>query len=106
VQGALVANLLHQHFPKIAITESHPKALLYLLEIADRQHNPKLVSLAELSDYIVYNKECTSEHEDERDAILGAITAFAQRRKRQGWRNLMEEEKSRLYPDLGEYSQL
>ena len=67
VQGVLVAYLLRNNFPEIAITESHPKALLYLLE-------------ADLSKYVDcgHYKEYIDNHEDERDAILGAITAFAQ----------------------------
>ena len=90
VQGVLVAYLLRNNFPEIAITESHPKALLYLLG-------------ADLSKYVDcgHYKEYISNHEDERDAILGAITAFAREKKRQGWENLMEkkeEEEKPIFP--------
>lgn len=95
VQGVLVMYLLHRRFPEITITESHPKALLYLLGIASRQISHSNVSLGDLSEYVESDKSC-SEHE--RDAILGAFTAFAQREKRQGWRNLFEEEKQPVTP--------
>ena len=96
VQGPLIANILLRFFPKIAITESHPKALLYLLGIANKQKKPSMVSLADLSEYIDCDKRMTSEHE--RDALLGTVTAFAQREKRQGWRNLFEEERKPITP--------
>jgi hypothetical protein len=96
VQGVLVANLLHQQFPNITITESHPKALLYLLGIANKQKDAASVSLADLSEYIVCDTGYISQHE--RDAILGTVAALAQREKRQGWKNLFEQEKKPITP--------
>lgn len=96
VQGVMVANLLHSRFPNITITESHPKALLYLLGIADKQKAPKSVSMADLADYVSCDKEQISEHQ--RDAVLGAFTAFAQKEKLPGWRNLFKEEKKPVTP--------
>jgi hypothetical protein len=96
VQGVLAANLLHKQFPEITITESHPKALLYLLGIANKQKDAASVSLVDLSEYIVCDTSNITQHE--RDAILGAVTAFAQREKRQGWKNLFEQEKNPITP--------
>ena len=62
VQGALVAYLLHKRFPYITITESHPKALLYLMGIASKKMNPLNVSLEDLSEYIDCDQSC-DEHE-------------------------------------------
>ena len=95
IQGILVTHLLHRRFPEISITESHPKALLYLLGIANRQISHSVVSLSDLSEYVESDESC-SEHE--RDAILGALTSFAQREKRQGWRNIYDEEKQPVTP--------
>jgi hypothetical protein len=96
VQGTLVANLLHKHFPGITATESHPKALLYLLGIANRQRLAASVTLGDLSEHVSCDMKCVSEHE--RDAVLGAVTAFAQRENRKGWRNLFKEEKKPVVP--------
>jgi len=96
VQGVLMANLLHGLYPKIAITETHPKALLYLLGIASKEKPPKSVSLADLAEYVSFDKGRVSEHE--RDAILGAVAAFAQTEKRQGWKDLFKKEKSPVTP--------
>jgi len=96
VQGPLIANFLLRCFPNIAITESHPKALLYLLGVANKQKKPSMVSLGDLLEYVDCDKRMTSEHE--RDAILGTITAFAQREKRRGWRNLFKEERKPITP--------
>jgi hypothetical protein len=96
VQGALVANLLHKRFPRITATETHPKAMLYLLGIANKQKKPASITLADLSEYASCDKEYVSEHE--RDAILGAISAFAQRENRKGWRNIFLEEERPVTP--------
>jgi len=96
VQGTLIANRLHKRFPRITATETHPKALLYLLGIANKQKKPASITLADLSEYVNCAKECVSEHE--RDAILGAVTAFAQRENRKGWRNLFLEEEKPVTP--------
>jgi hypothetical protein len=96
VQGVMLANLLHRRFPEITITESHPKALLYLLGIANKSIHPNKVSLVDLSEYV----DCNDVNiiDNKRDAILGSITAFAQRQKRQGWRDLFEEERKPITP--------
>ena len=96
VQGVLAANLLHEKLPEISITESHPKALLYLLGIANREKPVAAVSLADLSRYVVCDTGHVSQHM--RDAVLGAVTALAQREKRQGWKNLFEEEIKPIRP--------
>ncbi len=96
VQGVLTADLLHKQLPEINITESHPKALLYLLGVANRKKSAASVSLADLSGYVVCDIGHVSQHQ--RDAILGAFTALAQREKRQGWKNLFEQERKPVTP--------
>lgn len=96
VQGVMVGYLLHHYYPKMIITESHPKALLYLLGIANRHKSPSAVLVRDLSEYVKCDDG--SECDDERDAILGAVTAFAQRERRQGWRDLFREERRPVVP--------
>ena len=97
VQGVLAANILHKKLPEISITESHPKALLYLLGVANKEKPVASVSLTDLSSYVVSD---TDRHfsQHKRDAVLGAVTALAQREKRQGWKNLFEEEIKPITP--------
>jgi hypothetical protein len=95
VQGVLTAKLLHEQLPRVAITESHPKALLYLLGIANAERNPTSITLTDLSNYVACDA-CVGEHE--RDAVLAAITAFAQNGRPQGWMNLFERETRPVIP--------
>ena len=94
VQGVLLAHFLYEHFPKASITESHPKALLCLLGIANK--GKQSVKVVDLSKYVEFNKKDPQEHE--RDAVLGAFTAFAQRQKLKGWVNLFERETEPVIP--------
>jgi Protein of unknown function (DUF429) len=96
VQGVIIAKLLQKHYPAITITESHPKALLYLLGIANKKVHPSKISVAELSEWVDYVNY--SINYNERDAILGSITAFAQKLKVKGWINLFEKEKNPITP--------
>lgn len=96
VQGVLTAKLLHDQLPQIAITESHPKALLYLLGIASAKTSPASVTVNDLSRYVVCDSGQLEEHE--RDAVLAAITAFAQKERPQGWINLFERERYPVIP--------
>jgi hypothetical protein len=70
--------------------------LLYLLGIANREKPVAAVSLADLSRYVLCDTGHVSQHM--RDAVLGAVTALAQREKRQGWKNLFEEEIKPIRP--------
>jgi len=67
VQGMLAGLKLRELYPKLPITEAHPKALRWLLpEVAD----------------------ITASSEHERDALLSAIAAWATARKPSGWLDL------------------
>ena len=89
VQGVLTAKLLRDQLPHAAITESHPKALLYLLGIANAQRDPASITMPDLSNYVISD---IGVGEHERDALLAAITASAQKVRPQGWINLFERE--------------
>jgi hypothetical protein len=96
VQGVLTAKFLHDQLPQIAITESHPKALLFLLGVACEKKQPASVTVGDLPNYIVCNSNQVGEHE--RDAVLTAITALAQEKRPQSWINLFELEEKPVIP--------
>jgi hypothetical protein len=92
-QGIMAAHLLRRVLPDIRITESHPKALLWLLNIATKGHPEGDVGVSGLSDLIESNAMDLSDHE--RDAVLGAVAAFAMIENRSGWRNLYRDEEAK-----------
>lgn len=83
VQGPTIALLLRRALPQLAITEAHPKAMLFALSgdqgVADL--------LTELSPY--------SEHE--RDAALGAFAAWALAAEPTTWEDLIAYESDPLH---------
>jgi hypothetical protein len=60
--------------PDIRITESHPKALLWLLHVAKVERPIAKVSIGHLSDLIESESPRLSDHE--RDAALAALAAL------------------------------
>jgi hypothetical protein len=76
VQGVLAALELRDRFPALQITESHPKALRWLLPDA---------------------RDISAGSEHERDAVLGALAAWAMWSKRPGWCDLFAEESAPLW---------
>ena len=80
-------------FPSIRITETHPKALLWLIKIASQDLRAVDVKMSHLVRYISGGTDSVSEHE--RDAALeGAIAAWSMVTHSQGWRYfyLIEEQ--------------
>jgi hypothetical protein len=96
IQGILAARLLRSRFPDIRITESHPKALLWIMGVANKQRPVRDVQMADLSKLIDCDLQGLSEHE--RDAALGAVAALAMLRKLDGWRNLALNESNPFVP--------
>lgn len=84
VQGVLAAVALVEIWPQIAITESHPKALLAVW--------PDAKSFVQRFDF---------NNDHERDAALGAYAAFAFNSKWDGWINLAELEENKFVPSGG-----
>ena len=91
IQGLLVLKLLRQIYPNLPVTEAHPKALLWLMGIARKGYEPKMVKPGDIEEIIIKGAEFGSE--DERDAILGAFTAQASLRKTSGWEDLLKFER-------------
>lgn len=95
-QGILVAHLLRRELPEIRITESHPKALLWLLHVASNELPVANVGINHLVNLIQSESLHMSEHE--RDAALGAVAAWAMMSKRSGWRDLYQDEQNAFAP--------
>lgn len=95
-QGILTAHLLRREAPQIRITESHPKALLWLMEAATASRPPVSVAMNNLSAFLQCETEGLSEHE--RDAALGALGAWAMITRPRGWRDLLLDEDAPFVP--------
>jgi predicted nuclease with RNAse H fold len=98
IQGMLVAMLCRKRIAKgIPLTETHPKALLWLIRIANRERPPARVATADLNDYVQLSRaEQASEHE--RDAVLSAVAAFAMDSQHNGWHDLYAHEPNAITP--------
>jgi hypothetical protein len=105
VQGILTGILLRDPFRSLPITESHPKALLWLLRLANRKKHPSGISLSSLSSQFRALKNSSADATDhERDAALATLSAWAMLSRPAGWRNLFEKEQnsySPIEPPLG-----
>jgi predicted nuclease with RNAse H fold len=69
VQGIMTAQLLRSRLPSIRITETHPKALLWLIGVARQNLRGADVRMSHLGSFISGGLDSISEHE--RDAALG-----------------------------------
>ncbi|HEY5074465.1 MAG TPA: DUF429 domain-containing protein [Pyrinomonadaceae bacterium] len=95
-QGIMTADLMRRHKPNVRITESHPKALLWLLGYASPARKVIDISIADLGDRVIGMSREPSDHE--RDAVLGAITAHAMVTGQKDWRNLRIDERDAYEP--------
>jgi hypothetical protein len=95
-QGIMAAHLLRRDLSNVRLTESHPKALLWLLKVASQHHRVLDVTLEHLVDFIEEGSRSLSEHE--RDAAVGAVGAFAMLRSASGWRDLAPDEEEPFVP--------
>lgn len=94
-QGILLGSFLHRTFPDAAVTEAHPKALLWLLGVATRVHPASDVTLDELPHLSVTRPD-VCEHE--RDAVLAAFAAWSMCKREPGWRDLFGDEPNPVLP--------
>jgi len=98
IQGMMAALICREKLGKEAsLTEAHPKALLWLMRLATRERRPADIRLDELGRFV--KAEGVFEATDhERDAVLGAITAFAMGSKLDGWQDLYALEPNPMTP--------
>jgi len=95
-QGMIAAHLLRRRIPSIRITETHPKALLWLIEVARRDLPVSEIQISHLTELIAAHGKSNCEHE--RDAVLGSIAAWAMVVARPGWQDLFLEEHETFVP--------
>jgi hypothetical protein len=95
VQGMLTGILLREKFPALPITESHPKATLWLLRLADQKRNPASI-LHALSRLVVSASVGKTDHE--RDAAVAVLSAWAMTNQAHGWKDLYLEEQKEQKP--------
>lgn len=93
-QGVMAAHLIRQRGPNIPVTETHPKALLWLLGVYASFQPP--VRIKDLSRFAVAGFDVLSEHE--RDAALGALGAWAMVTGATDWIDLFPLEASPFAP--------
>ena len=98
VQGPIAAALVRRRFPDVALTESHPKALLWALRIASKDLKPAGISPKHLGGLVTGS---IGESEDERDAVLGAFAAWGMVTQQRGWSNLVEMEDDPIFLSCG-----
>jgi predicted nuclease with RNAse H fold len=79
VQGVLLAMRLQEHFRGIRVTESHPKALLWIMVANGTGEH-------ELKRYI-FGADQPSEHR--RDSAIASLSAWAAVVEPEGWQNLV-----------------
>ncbi|HED39686.1 MAG TPA: DUF429 domain-containing protein [Chromatiales bacterium] len=96
IQGPIIAKLLTDQFPSIKITETHPKALLYLLGYVDALCHHGSININDLNQYVNVVTGNYSEHE--RDSVLGAIASMASVNGYSSWVDLVKKEKDILIP--------
>ena len=96
VQGMMAAILLRVGHENVMITESHPKALLWLLGHAIPGNPPLQIPLCNLKDLVMGDTDGATDHE--RDAALGAYSAFAMTMRFAGWENLYSHECNPITP--------
>ena len=94
VQGPIAALLLRREFPNLPLTESHPKALLWALEIASVRLKPKAITTSHLGRFV---HGSIGSSEDERDAVLGALAAWHMVKRSPGWSDLVALENDPLF---------
>lgn len=96
VQGIMAARGLRNFAPHIRLTESHPKALLWLIRVASSRRRVVDVGMRDLTEHIECDIQTFSEHE--RDAAVGAVAALAMLDGTAGWRDLAAEEPEKFAP--------
>ena len=90
-QGILAAHLMREAFPEVQITESHPKALLWLLGLATPDVPVDSIKAKDLHAFVTFpSNGDVSEHQ--RDAALGAYAAWAMASPCDRWTNLFTRE--------------
>lgn len=95
-QGVVAAHLLRRAVPGVRITEAHPKALLWLINVASADRRVMGVTMEHLAEFISCELAALCEHE--RDAALGALGAWAMASVAAGWRDIAVQDPDAVVP--------
>lgn len=87
VQGMIAAMLLRQRYASVRLTEAHPKAVLWMLGEATRRRRVRRIAARSLGKYFDLGTR-TMKTDHERDAALGALSAWAMCHAASGWENI------------------
>jgi len=97
VQGMVAAMLLRQKNPKLLVTEAHPKAALWMLGDARKTRKVSGITAKALTKYFdVGTHEVATDHE--RDAAVGALTAWAMLHRAPGWEDIRGRDPDAVSP--------
>ena len=83
----VAAMLLRQRSPTLALTEAHPKALLWMLGEATLTRQQDAVTMQTLARYFDIGA-LTMPTDHERDAAFGALTAWAMGHRADSWEDI------------------
>lgn len=97
VQGVLLGQLLRDLWPGLPISESHPKAYLWLAGFADRSRHPRSIELATLTSLFSLGPG-TGSGDHVRDSAIAALSAWAMIHKPPEWRDLFLQEEKPYMP--------
>ena len=96
VQGVLLGQLLRDLWPGLPISESHPKAYLWLKRIASDSRHPR--SINHVPDLSRLPPMDTPSGDHVRDSAIAALSAWAIIHKPPEWRDLFLQEEKPYMP--------
>lgn len=99
-QGMMLGVLLRNQWRELSITESHPKAYLWLAGSANENRQPRDIDLASLPLFRCENSDECDEHV--RDAAITTLSAWAMVHHEPGWRDLLLGEQEAPFSPVGE----
>jgi hypothetical protein len=100
VQGVVAAMMLRQKNPSLPVTEAHPKAALWMLREATKTRRVSDITMSALARYFDVGSYATaSDHE--RDAAVGALTAWAMIHRAPGWNDIRSRDPGAVSPFAG-----
>lgn len=95
VQGIMAATELRQASPSILISESHPKAALWLMRLASIERPIRVIVAGDIPSLQAGDLLAT---EHERDAAVGALSGWAAATQPPGWVDLLTVEPESFFP--------
>ena len=89
-QGMMTAVLLRERFKGIPLSEAHPKAWLWIAEVASQLSPVAEIAVSDLPEWCVSTQRQLHNHE--RDAAISCLSAWAMVHQPEGWHDLYQSE--------------